>query len=87
MHVPYSLQVLSGVVGRLSRYGVIYHSNTDRMSKYQLLHARDQFRMNHCPPTGVMVSCSSRYNKINATCTIYNVDIRVHTSLYIMYTV
>ena len=42
-------QVLSGVVSRLSRLGLLYHSNADRMSKYQILQARDQYRMN--PPS------------------------------------
>ena len=43
-------QVLSGVVGRLARLGLLYHSNADRISKYQILQARDQYRMN--PPRG-----------------------------------
>ena len=43
-------QVLSGVVGRLARLGLLYHSNADRISKYQILQARDQYRMN--PPQG-----------------------------------
>lgn len=50
-----SVQVLNGVINRLARYGVIYHSNTERMSKYQLLRAREQFRINGAP-SGVMVS-------------------------------
>ena len=44
-------QVLSGVVGRLARLGLLYHSNADRISKYQILQARDQYRTN--PPQGV----------------------------------
>ena len=43
-----------GVMGRLSKSGVIYHSSPERMSKYQLLNARDQFRAAG-PPTGVLV--------------------------------
>ena len=43
-------QVLSGVVSRLARLGLLYHSNADRISKYQILQARDQYRMN--PPQG-----------------------------------
>jgi len=43
-------QVLSGVVSRLARLGLLYHSNADRMSKYQILQARDQYRMS--PPPG-----------------------------------
>ena len=49
------MQVLNGVINRLARYGVIYHSNTEKMSKYQLLRARDQFRINGAP-SGVMVN-------------------------------
>ena len=46
----YLPQVLSGVVGRLARLGLLYHSNAERISKYQILQARDQYRMN--PPQG-----------------------------------
>ena len=53
---PGSIQVLNGVVGRLFRYKVIYHSSVERMSKFQMLHARDQFRQNgSSSPAGVMV--------------------------------
>jgi len=38
------------VVSRLARLGLLYHSNADRMSKYQILQARDQYRMS--PPPG-----------------------------------
>ena len=64
------LQVLSGVINRLFRYGVIYHSNCERMSKYQLLHARDQFRINGCP-AGVAVSILTfyMYNIHDCACT------------------
>ena len=55
---PYLPQVLSNVLGRLSRCGVLYHSSPERMSKYQLLTARDQFRIGG-PPAGVMVYTST----------------------------
>ena len=38
------------MVSRLARLGLLYHSNADRMSKYQILQARDQYRMS--PPPG-----------------------------------
>ena len=47
-------QVLSGVVSRLSRHNLLYHSNPDRLGKYQLLQSRDQFRQAG-PPPGVQV--------------------------------
>ena len=43
-------QVLEGVVGRLANRGLVYSSNPDRLSKFALLQARDNFR--HCPPSG-----------------------------------
>ena len=49
-------QVLERVVSRLKRYGVIYHSNAERMSKGQLLHARDQFNQNGGTVSGAPVS-------------------------------
>ena len=56
--VPSALQVLSGVVGRLARCGVVYSSQPERLSKFGLLQAREGFRQ--CPPpTGVHVSAST----------------------------
>ena len=49
------VQVLTKVIGRLASYRVLYHGNAERMSKYQLLSARDQFRSGP-PPSGVTVS-------------------------------
>ena len=43
------LEVLSGIVGRLAKYGVVYSSNPERLSKFGLLQARDGFRQ--CPPS------------------------------------
>ena len=43
-------------MSRLKRYGVIYHSNAERMSKGQLLHARDQFNQNGGTVSGAPVS-------------------------------
>ena len=48
------LEVLSGVVGRLAKFGVVYSSNPERLSKFGLLQAREGFRQ--CPPQGVHVS-------------------------------
>ena len=49
------LKVLSGVVGRLAKYGVVYSANPERLSKFGLLQAREAFRQNP-PSTGVHVS-------------------------------
>ena len=56
------LKVLSAVVGRLAKYGVVYSANPERLSKFGLLQARDGFRQN--PPSGVHVSL---YNSAPAT--------------------
>ena len=48
------LKVLSGVIGRLAKYGVVYSANPERLSKFALLQARDGFRQ--CPPSNVHVS-------------------------------
>ena len=50
------LEVLSGVIGRLAKFGVVYSANPERLSKFGLLQARDGFRQ--CPPHGVRVSLS-----------------------------
>ena len=50
------LEVLSGVIGRLAKFGVVYSSNPERLSKFGLLQARDGFRQ--CPPHGINVSHS-----------------------------
>ncbi len=47
--------MLDGVLGRLTRCEVLYHSSPERMSTYQLLQARAQFRTAG-PPAGVVVS-------------------------------
>jgi len=49
------VQVLGSVLGRLCSYSVLYHASPERMSKYQLLQARDKFRASG-PPEGIMVS-------------------------------
>ena len=54
MCISAGVQVLGGVLGRLTRCEVLYHSSPERMSKYQLLQARDQFRAAG-PPSGVVV--------------------------------
>ena len=52
------LKVLSGVVGRLAKHGVVYSANPERLSKFGLLQSRDEFRK--CPPANVHVSHVSR---------------------------
>ena len=49
------LKVLSVIIGRLAKHGVVYSANAERLSKFALLQARDGFRQ--CPPpSGVHVS-------------------------------
>ena len=55
LSLPHHPQVLSGVVSRLSQYRLLYHSHPDRLGKFQILQARDQFRLAG-PPQGVHVS-------------------------------
>lgn len=43
------LKVLSGVIGRLAKHGVVYSANPERLSKFGILQARDGFRQ--APPT------------------------------------
>ena len=54
------LKVLSGIIGRLAKHGVVYSANPERLSKFALLQARDGFRQ-HPPPSGVHVSHYTLY--------------------------
>ena len=42
-------QVLSGVVSRLARHKVIFHVDVERLSKFQMLQARQKFRETSAP--------------------------------------
>ena len=54
------LKVLSGIIGKLAKHGVVYSANPERLSKFALLQARDGFRQRP-PPSGVHVSHYTLY--------------------------
>ena len=52
LHVSLCIQMLSNVVGRLAKLGLLYCSDPEKLGKYQVLQARDKYR--HNPPSSVV---------------------------------